>query len=322
MLILSRDDIRRVLDIKELFTALAEGFQMLSEGQWHVPLRTAIDMEGHDGCSLFMPSYCDALGAAGLKLVTVMNRNPQKNLPLVHSKYLYVSAGTGEIMSVMDADYLTGIRTAVTSALVTDRVGKSGGQVLAVFGTGLQAWSHVNVFTRLFAIGEVLVFSRTPEAGEKFAECVERQFRKPSRNAIMPELKRAEIICTCTTSTLPLFGLTNIRSNAHINAVGAYKPTAREVGSDIVAKSVVIVDSDESAFNEAGEIVLALEEGSIQPTHIYATIGELVSGVKPPPDEDQLTLFKSVGMALEDLIAANLAYRKARDRGIGTEVSA
>jgi ornithine cyclodeaminase/alanine dehydrogenase-like protein (mu-crystallin family) len=191
-----------------------------------------------------------------------------------------------------------------------------------VFGTGLQAWSHVDVFTKLFAIGEVLVFSRTPEAGERFAERVERQFRKPSRNAIMPELKRADIICTCTTSALPLFGLKDIRSNAHINAVGAYRPSAREVGSDIVAKSVVIADSDEGAFNEAGEIILALKEGAIQRNHVYSTVGELVSGVKPLPDEDQLTLFKSIGMALEDLVAANLAYRNAKGRGIGTEVNA
>jgi len=322
MLILSREDVRRVLDITELFGALAGGFRMLSKVQWHVPLRTAIDMQGHDGFSLVMPSYCEALGAAGIKLVTVMNSNPQRNLPLIHSKYLYVSAETGEILSLMDAEYLTGVRTAVTSALVTDLIGKSGGQALAVFGTGLQAWSHVEVFVRLFTIGEVLVFSRTREAGEKFAERVERQLRKPSRKAVMTELKRAEIICTCTTSAQPLFELKDIRSNAHINAVGAYRPAAREVGSDIVSKAAVIVDSHEGALKEAGEIVMPIEEGSIQPSHIYATVDELVSGVKPPPDADELTLFKSLGMALEDLIAANLAYRKARDRGIGTQVNA
>ncbi len=104
--------------------------------------------------------------------------------------------------------------------------------------------------------------------------------------------------------------------------MGAYRPAAREVGSDIVSKAAVIVDSHEGALKEAGEIVMPIEEGSIQPSHIYATVDELVSGVKPPPDADELTLFKSLGMALEDLVAANLAYRKARDRGIGTQVNA
>jgi ornithine cyclodeaminase/alanine dehydrogenase-like protein (mu-crystallin family) len=311
---------RRVLDVTGLFEALAEGFRMLHEGRWQVPLRTAIDMRNHDGVALFMPSYCEGLRAAGMKLVTIINSNPQKNLPLIHSEYLYVSAETGEILAVMDAEYLTGIRTAVTSALVTDLAGKSGGQVLAVFGTGLQAWSHVEVFAKLFPIGEVLVFARSPQSGEKFAERVERQLRKAARRAVMPELKRADIICTCTTSTSPLFELKDMRPSAHINAVGAYRSSAREIGSDIVSKAILIVDSYEGAFNEAGEIVMAIQEGTIQRSHIYASIDELVSAVKPPPHEDQPTLFKSLGMALEDLVAADLGYRKARERGLGTEL--
>jgi ornithine cyclodeaminase/alanine dehydrogenase-like protein (mu-crystallin family) len=320
MLILSRDDVRQVLDIQELFEALIDGFKMLADGQWSVPLRTALDMSRYDGVSLFMPAYCEGLGAAGMKLVTVMNDNPQKNLPLIHSEYLYVNAETGEIVSVMDAEYLTAMRTAVTSALVTDCIGKSGGRVLAVFGTGVQAWSHVEVFTKLFAIGEVLVFSRTADAGEKFAVRVERQLRTPARRAVMTELKRAEIICTCTTSALPLFELKDLRSDAHVNAVGAYRAGAREVGSDVVSKAVVIVDSYEGAFNEAGEIVIALQEAAIQRNHIYGSIDEIVSGLKALPDEDKLTLFKSLGLALEDLVAAHLVCRKARERGIGTEV--
>lgn len=322
MLILSRDDLRQVLDFTKLFDALADGFQMLSGGQWRVPIRTAIEMPRHDGVSLFMPSYCEGLGAAGAKLVTVMNSNPQKKLPLIHSKYLYVSTDTGEILSLMDGEYLTGIRTAVTSALVTDRVGKSGGRVLALFGTGVQAWGHAEVFAKLFKIGEVLVFSRNPAAGEKFAVRVERQLRTPARRAVLTELKRAEIVCTCTTSAVPLFELKDIRSDAHINAIGAFRPGAREIGSDIVSKAIVIVDSYEGAWNEAGEIVMALQEGAIQRDHVYASIDELVSELKPPPeDENQITLFKSLGLALEDLVAANLAYRKAQERGIGVEVN-
>jgi ornithine cyclodeaminase/alanine dehydrogenase-like protein (mu-crystallin family) len=320
MLRLSRDDIRQVLDATELFEALAEGFRMLHDGRWRVPLRTAVGMPAHDGVALFMPSYCESLGAAGAKMVTVMNSNPQRNLPLIHSEYLYASAETGEILSIMDAEYLTGVRTAVTSALVTDLLERSGGEILAVFGTGLQAWSHVEVFTKLFTIREVLVFSRSPQSAERFAERVERQLRKVARGAVMTELKRADIICTCTTSAEPLFELKDVRSTAHINAVGAYSRNAREIGSDIVSKAAVVVDSYEGALNEAGEIVMAIEQGVIERSHIHASIDELVSGVKPSPDESRLTVFKSLGMALEDLVAADLSYRKARERGIGTEV--
>lgn len=313
---------RRALGAAELFDGLIRGFQMLADGLWRMPLRVSIEMPAHQGISLFMPSYCEGLGAVGMKLVTVMSGNPAKELPLIHSKYLYVSADTGEILSMMDAEYMTGLRTAVVSAIVTDLVGKSGGTTMAVFGTGVQAWFHVEVFTALFSIGEVLVFGHTPEGSEPFAERVERQLRKPARGAIMTELKRAEIICTCTTSATPLFALKDLRSDAHINAVGSYRPSGREIGSDVAANATIVVDSYEAALKEPGDIVIPLHEGAIQRETIYASIDELVSGAKPAPEgENQITLFKSVGMAMEDLVAADLAYRNAKEKGIGTEIS-
>ena len=321
MLILSRDDIRRCLDTAELFEAMTDGFRQLSEGQWTVPLRTGIEMPGHQGLALFMPAYGEALSAAGVKVLTVMQANPQKKLPLIHSKYLYLSADTGEILGLMDADFLTGVRTAVVSALVTDLLGKSGGGTMAVFGTGIQAWHHVEVFTKLFTLREILVFGQTQEDSEKFAERVERQLRKPSRRAVISELKRAEIICTCTTNPEPLFELKDIGANVHINAIGAYTPKTREVGSDVMANATIVVDSYEGAFNEAGDIIIPLNEGIIERSNIYATIAELVAGTKPIPDVDhRMSVFKSVGLAMEDLIAADLAYRKAVKLGIGTNV--
>src|SRR5438876_9104854 len=235
MLILSRDDMGRALDAAELLEAMTEGFRQLAKGAWKIPLRLTIEMSAHEGVALFMPSYCESLDAAGMKLVTVMNGNPAKNLPLIHSKYLYVSAGTGEILSLMDAELLTALRTAVVSALVTDVLGKSDARTMAVFGTGVQAWSHVEMLTKLFPIGEVLVFGQTPELAEQFAERVERQLRKPSRGAVINELKRAEIICTCTTNPTPLFEVKHLATNVHINAIGSYRPDTREIGSDVMA---------------------------------------------------------------------------------------
>jgi ornithine cyclodeaminase/alanine dehydrogenase-like protein (mu-crystallin family) len=311
MLILSRDDLKRVLDPAELFEALTAGFQQFADGRWAIPLRTTIDMPAHQGQSLFMPSYCEGMGAVGIKLVTVINDNPKKNLPLVQSKYLYVSAETGAVLSLMDGDFLTGVRTAVVSALVTDLLGKSGGGAMAVFGTGVQAWHHVEVFSKLFSPWEILVFGRTPERAEHFAERVERNLRKPSRRAVITELKRAEIICTCTTSPTPLFAAGDLGTGVHINAVGSYRPDMREVGPDVMADALIVVDSYESAVNE----------GALQRDTIYASIAELVSGSKALPDTDnRTTVFKSVGIALEDLVAADLAYRKAIELGIGSNI--
>jgi ornithine cyclodeaminase/alanine dehydrogenase-like protein (mu-crystallin family) len=320
MLILSREDVKQVLDITELFEALKEGFRMLAEGQWQVPLRTAIDMKSHEGIALFMPAYCEGLSTTGMKLVTIMSRNPEKNLPLIHSNYLHVSAETGQIKSLMDAEVLTGLRTATTSALVADLIGKSGGRILAIFGTGVQAWFHVEVFTKLFSIGEVLVYGLTPELSEEFAGKIERQLRVPARRAVTTELKRADLICTCTTNSDPVFEWKDIRPGVHITGMGSYRPTTRELGTDVIKNSVVIVDTYEGALNEAGDIVIPIKEGAITKDHLYATIAELVSEAKPAPDDRKTTVFKSLGMALEDLVAADLAYRTAVEKGVGKEV--
>jgi ornithine cyclodeaminase/alanine dehydrogenase-like protein (mu-crystallin family) len=269
-----------------------------------------------------MPSYSEGLQAAGVKVLTLMNENPQKNLPLIQASYLYISGRTGAILSLMDAEFLTGVRTAVVSALVTDLLGKSGGGTMAVFGTGIQAWHHVEAFVKLFEIREVLVFGQKPEQAEHFAEHVERRLRKPARRAVINELKRAEIICTCTTNPAPLFEVTDLATNAHINAIGSYRRDTREIGSDVMAGAVIVVDSYESAFNEAGDIVIPLDEGVIRRDSVYASISELVSEAKPAPEVDnRITVFKSVGMAMEDLVAADLAYRKAIELGIGTDVT-
>jgi len=320
MLILSREDVKHVLDVTELFEALKDGFRMLAEGQWQMPLRTGIEMKAQDGIALFMPSYCQGLGAAGMKLVTVMNRNPEKKLPLIHSNYLHVNAENGQIASLMDAEVLTGLRTATTSALAADLIGKSGGRVMAIFGTGVQAWFHVQVFVKLFSIGEVLVYGLTPELSEEFAARVERQLRTPARRAVLSELKRADLICTCTTNTEPMFELKDIRPGVHITGMGSYRPHTREIGTDVVKASVVIVDSYEGALSEAGDIVIPIKEGAITKDHLYASIDELVSEAKPAPDDAKTTFFKSVGMALEDLVAADLAYRRAVEKGVGKEV--
>jgi len=321
MLILSREDVKQVLDVAELFEALKHGFRMLAEGQWQVPLRTSIDMSHHEGVALFMPAYCEGLSTAGAKLVTIVSRNRAKNLPLIHSVYLHVNAETGQIQSLMDAEVLTGLRTATTSALVADLVGKSGGRVLAIFGTGAQARFHVEVFTKLFSIGEVLVYGHTPDSSEEFAGRIERQFRMPARRAVMAELKRADLICTCTTNSEPVFKWKDIRPGVHITGMGSYRPHTREIGTEVVKNSTVIVDTYEGALHEAGDIVIPINEGAITREHIYASIAELVSGAKQAPDDQgKTTLFKSLGMALEDLVAADLAYRKAVDKGIGKEV--
>lgn len=321
MLILSRKDVMKVLPHSELFEPLRQGFQMLADGSCKMPLRTVIEMGQFDGVSLFMPAYGTSVRSTGLKLVTVMSQNPSKNLPLIHSAYLYVSAETGELLSLMDAEYLTSARTAVASALATEQLGKAGGKVLGIFGTGVQAWGHIQAFTSLFEISQILLFPLTRELGAHFKARVEEQLGIPTIVEDESGLKEVDIICTCTTSSDPLFPLSSLKPGAHINAMGAYRPNTREIGSDVVAKSLLVVDSYEGALAEAGELVMAIEEGVITENHIFASLDEIISGKKQVPDtKNHVTLFKSLGMAMEDLVAADIAYRRAVEQGVGIEL--
>ena len=321
MLILSREDVEKVLPHSELFEPLRQGFQMLADGNCEMPLRTVIEMGQFDGVSLFMPAYGEGVRSAGLKLVTVMSQNPSKNLPLIHSAYLYVSAETGEILSLMDAEYLTSARTAVASALATEQLGKAGGKVLGMFGTGVQAWGHVQAFTSLFEISQILLFPLTPELGAGFKARIDEHLGIPASVGDPSELEEVDIICTCTTNAEPLFAMSALNPGAHINAMGAYRPNTREIGTDVVAGSILVVDSYEGALAEAGELVIAIEEGAITSDHIFASLDEIISGKKQVPDTgDRVTLFKSLGMAMEDLVAADLAYRRAREQGVGVEL--
>jgi ornithine cyclodeaminase/alanine dehydrogenase-like protein (mu-crystallin family) len=321
MLILSRDDVKKVLPHSELFEPLRQGFQMLADGGCATPLRTVIEMGQSDGVSLFMPAYGAKIQSAGLKLVTVMNQNPARNLPLIHSAYVYVSAETGEVLSLMDAEYLTSARTAVASALATEQMGKAGGSVLGMFGTGVQAFAHVKAFTTLFDIKEILLFPLTPALGAQFKDRIDAELDIPVSAVDTSELKRADIICTCTTNTEPLFSLSELHPGAHINAMGAYRPHTREIASDVVVGSVLIVDSYEGALAEAGELVIPINEGTITSDHIYASLDELIAGkIEVPDTRNRVTLFKSLGLAMEDLVAADLAYRRAKQLGVGTEI--
>ena len=322
MLVLSREDVMKVLPYSELFDPLKEGFKMLANGNCQMPLRTVIDMEQFDGVSLFMPAYGENVRSTGLKLVTVMNENPSKNLPLIHSVYLYVSAETGEILSLMDAEYLTSARTAVASALATAQLNKAGGSVLGIFGTGVQAWAHVQAFTDLFKISEIMIFPFNDKLGSNFRKQIEKEIGTPCRIADETQLKDADIICTCTTNVEPLFPLSAVKPSVHINPMGAYRPHTREIGSDVVAASLLVVDSYEGALSEAGELVIPIEEGVITKEHIFASLDEVISGNKKLPDtSQQVTLFKSLGMAMEDLVAADQAYQRAKAQGIGKEIS-
>jgi ornithine cyclodeaminase/alanine dehydrogenase-like protein (mu-crystallin family) len=275
---------------------------------------------------LQMPGYVSSLdsqsSALGTKIVSVFDRNTQRGLDLVQAVYLLHDCETGVPLSLMDGRFITGIRTAATSAVATRFMATTGAKRLAVFGAGVQAEFHVDAMIEVTEVEHVTIASRTPGKAHALADRV-RSVHRLSCDVVSAERAAAEanLICTCTSSPAPLFDGNLLGAGTHINAVGAFTPSTRELDTRAVQRSRVIIDAETSAGREAGETLLPISEGAIDKGHVKGTLADVVSGkVAGRESPSELTLFKSCGHAIEDLVTARLAYSKATAAGIGTEV--
>jgi ornithine cyclodeaminase/alanine dehydrogenase-like protein (mu-crystallin family) len=235
---------------------------------------------------------------------------------------LLLDAETGAPLSLMEGRFITAIRTAATSAVATKLMATPGPKQLGVFGAGVQARFHIEAMIEVADIARVMIASRTVEKARELAENVRAVHRLPCDNVSAEEAaSQADLICTCTTSPTPLFDGKTIKPGAHLNAVGAFTQANRELDTAAVLRSRVIIDADEAAGREAGEILIPVTEGAIQASHVKGTLADVVSGkVAGRESDEETTLFRSCGLAIEDLVTAQLAYEKALAQGIGLKV--
>ena len=297
------DEINRVpMDVA--IGLMREAFQMLSEGKVTVPLRTAMETNDKSGLALFMPSYAAAWGLFGLKMVAVFpgNRPPT---PVIQGKMILMDARNGQILATLDAASLTALRTGAASGLATELLSRPNATTLAVFGTGAQAKTQVAGVLAVRNIARILVKGTTPEKEVNFCQMITKDFNvsaEPLQS--LEDLHLADVVCTATTSANPLFVLSNLKQGTHINAVGSYKPYLRELSEDIIRASTLVVDQRAAVLHEAGELAIPIQEGSLTPAAIHAELGELVAGKATRKSADELTVFKSVGNAVQDLAVA------------------
>jgi ornithine cyclodeaminase len=224
---------------------------------------------------------------------------------------------TGVLQAVLNASAITEIRTAAVSAVATKLLARRGARRVAILGAGVQARSHAHAMRTVVDDPEVRIWSRTPE----HAEALALEAHAVVCGTVEEALDGAEIVCACTAAREPVIRRAWLQLGAHVNAVGSSIPTARELDGDVVAAASLFVDRRESALNEAGDYLLAVEEQGIGPDHILAELGEVLVGAHPGRRrDDELTVFKSLGLAVEDLAAAALCVERAQERGIGTEV--
>jgi alanine dehydrogenase len=341
MLILTETDLRSALKMREVIDAIELGFRALAQENAFAPARLAMDLPGSDAVLLAMPAYL-RLGAwasrpqhgegatseeterasLGTKIVGVFPRNTECSLDVVQATYLLLDADTGVALSLMDGRFITAIRTAATSAIATKVMATPGPKQLAVFGAGVQARFHIEAMFEVADIRKVMLVERATDKGLALAEQV-RKLHGLACEVVSAEdaASQADLICTCTSSPAPLFDGAIIKAGTHINAVGAFTPETRELDTETVSRSRVIIDAESAAGREAGEILIPLAEGAIDASHVKGTLSEVVSGtVAGRESAGEITLFKSCGLAIEDLVTARLAYDRATSSSIGTRV--
>jgi len=322
--ILSREDVRRALPMRQAIEAMKGAFAQLSTGQADVPLRVALDVPRHNGVTLFMPAYLAADDQMAVKIVSVFNDNPAKGLPLIHALVVVVDATTGEPAAVMDGTYLTALRTGAASGAATDLLAREDASTAAIFGAGAQGRTQLEAVCAVRPVQEAWVYDVSRERAAAYAAEMSERLSLPVRVAETPAeaVHRADVICTATTSTKPVFADADVRPGTHINAIGAYTPQMQEIPAETVLRAKVVIDHHEASLAEAGDLLIPLRQGLMTEDHIYAELGEIAAGLKPGRKlPEEITLFKSVGVAVQDVAAASAVLEAARRLGLGSEVA-
>jgi len=324
--LLTERDVRSVLSMDDLIAAMETALDQCSAGAARQPLRTVVEAGAHGGAHGFygvMPAYLQAPAALGTKLVSVYHGNAARGLPSHLATIVLHDPDTGELLAVMDGRYITEARTAAVSAASVKHLARKDARILAILGTGVQARSHVEAITRVAAFDEIRIWGRTPEHAAALA--LELAPTLKTRIAAVPTPRHAvdgaDVIALVTASRVPVLSREWVSDGAHICAVGACRPDQREMDTALVKDARLFVDSRQGALAEAGDIVMPIGEGAFDATHIVAELGDVFggrAGGRRGPAE--ITLFKSLGMAVEDVAAARLAFERASERGIGRGV--
>jgi len=312
-LLLTRGDLSRLLDYDAVIEAVSSVFAAYSSGQTQTPLRVGVEPPGADGVLLAMPCAVAEPPALGAKIVSVFRGNPAHGLPTVTSIYVLSDYATGAPLAIMDGGYLTCIRTAAGSAVATRALASEGARSLGVFGTGVQARFHVETIRRVRNLERILVCGTSADKTRSFVAWISEATGLQASAATPEEASAAEIVAACTTSSTPVVLDGAVRPGAHVNAVGAFTPSTRELPAELVTRATVYVDTRAGALSEAGDLILAGLDS------VRGEIGEVLLGqTAGRQSEAEVTLYKSVGAAFLDAATARLAFQAAGEQAIGT----
>ena len=330
MLILTAAQVQKALPMKEAIEAMKRAYASLSDGKAEVPLRTRLSVPPQDAVSLFMPAYVqtESGDALAVKVVSLFPRNPERerSLAFIQAVVLVLDAETGRTTALLEGSSLTAIRTGAGSGAAIDLLARSNSKAVAVFGAGAQGRTQLEAACSVRKIEKAWVFDTSIERAQAFVEEMAGNGPIPKDLCVASSseqaVSEADIICTATTSTTPVFADADVKPGTHISAIGSYTPEMQEVPAETVARALVVVDSRSATLAETGDLLRPMQAGLFGEEHIYGELGEIVLGRKTGrKSPDQITYFKSVGVAVQDAMAAQLALKNAWEQGLGVEVN-
>ncbi|HYU40772.1 MAG TPA: ornithine cyclodeaminase family protein [Vicinamibacteria bacterium] len=323
VLIVNQAEVRRLLPMAECLDVMEAALAALARGQAQLPLRQVLMLPGGQAAFAAMPAHLSSPAAIGIKVITVFPANHGTEYDSHQGAVLLFETERGRLLAVMDASSITAIRTAAVSGVATRALARPEASVLALLGSGVQAATHLDAALLVRPLRRVRVWSRDPAHVARFVEAARRRHRldiQPAASA-REAVEDADVVCTVTSSREPVLEGAWLRPGTHVNAVGASVRTARELDSAAVAAARVFVDRRESAANEAGDLLIPRAEGAIGDDHVQGELGEVLIGkVAGRRTDAEITVFKSLGLAVEDVASAHHIHARARAAGAGTWV--
>jgi ornithine cyclodeaminase/alanine dehydrogenase-like protein (mu-crystallin family) len=326
VLALSRSDLKRLVPMPEAIELMKLAFAELSAGRARSPLRTVIDVNDDPSALLIMPAYVPGASSLGFKVVSFFSGNPNRDLPTIQAVVCLVDHENGTPLAIMEGGYVTALRTGAVSGAATDLLARRDAKTLVVIGAGVQGVTQAAAVCAVRPIERIIVVDAREEAFPRFLDSVRNDWpdlvdRIETTTDVGTAVRAADVVCTATTSKKAVFADADVRPGTHINAVGAFTPEMQEVPPETVVRATVVVDAVDAALAEAGDLIIPLRQGLITENDISLELGAIASGIAPGRTTDEeITFFKSVGNAVQDVVVARRAVDQARTTGIGTTV--
>ncbi len=326
MLALSGEDVRALVPMSRAIELMKEVFGELSAGRAVSPLRTPVDIPSHDAVTLFMPAFVPSQNGLGLKIVSVFPNNRNLGKPTIHALVALVSAETGEPLAIMDGTYLTALRTGAVSGAATDLLARSDSRVVTCIGAGTQGVTQAWAVASVRPIERIFVADVSTDSVKSFAERLgalapDLASKVAPAGDVNDAVAQSDVICTATTSKSPVFDDSAVKPGTHINAIGAFTPEMQEIPVGTVKRAIIVVDAVDAVLAEAGDLIIPINAGELDRKRISLELGQIVNGATGRSSDDDVTLFKSVGNAVQDIIVARSAVAAAERSGRGQQVN-